>query len=201
MFSNTLFLLSAVLTVAGAVLVVYSKNLMHACIYLLASLFGIAGLYACIGADFLAATQLVVYAGGVIILMLFAIMLTGGTGNRTNKYGLEKIPAMGNRKTFFVAGFAAIVSALIIIKVTIPVFKNTANIVETANAPTVERIGTLLATEHILAFEISSVLLLGALIGAAVISRPRKEIHDEFRRLLRHFIYFIYLRNHGYDRT
>ena len=178
MFANTLFLLSAVLTVAGALLVVYSKNLMHACIFLLASFFGIAGLYACIGADFLAATQLVVYAGGVIILMLFAIMLTGGTGNKTNKYGLEKIPAMGSRKTYFVAGFAAIVTALIIIKVTIPVFQNNANVVEIANAPTVERIGTLLATDHILAFEISSILLLGALIGAAVISRPRKEIHD-----------------------
>ncbi|MBC7712094.1 MAG: NADH-quinone oxidoreductase subunit J [Rhizobacter sp.] len=178
MFANTLFLLSAVLTLAGAVLVVYSQNLMHACIYLLASLFGVAGLYACIGADFLAATQLVVYAGGVIILMLFAIMLTGGTGNRTNKYGLEKIPAMGNKKTFMIAAFAAIVSALIVIKVTIPVFQNNKNLIVAANAPTVERIGTLLATDHILAFEISSVMLLGALIGAAVISRPRKEIHD-----------------------
>ena len=178
MFANTLFLLSGLLTIAGALLVVYSKNLMHACIYLLASLFGVAGLYACIGADFLAATQLVVYAGGVIILMLFAIMLTGGTGNRTNKFGLEKIPAMGNRKTYFIAGFAAIVSALIIVKVTIPVFQNNANLVMTQNLPTVERIGTVLATDHILAFEISSVLLLGALIGAAVISRPRKEIHD-----------------------
>lgn len=178
MFANTLFLLSAVLTIAGAILVVYSKNLMHACIYLLASFFGVAGLYACIGADFLAATQLVVYSGGVIILMLFAIMLTGGTGNRTNKYGLEKIPAMGNQKTFFLAGFAAIVSALIIIKVTIPVFQNNTNVIGIANEPTVERIGTLLATDHILAFEISSVLLLGALVGAAVISRPRKEIHD-----------------------
>ncbi|MBC7427705.1 MAG: NADH-quinone oxidoreductase subunit J [Bacteriovorax sp.] len=178
MFANTLFLLSAVLTIAGAVLVVYSQNLMHACIYLLASLFGVAGLYACIGADFLAATQLVVYAGGVIILMLFAIMLTGGTGNRTNRYGLEKIPAMGNKKTFMIAAVAAIVSALIIIKVTIPVFQNNPNLIVAANQPTVEKIGTLLATDHILAFEISSVLLLGALIGAAVISRPRKEIHD-----------------------
>ena len=52
------------------------------------------------------------------------------------------------------------------------------NLVELANEPSVEKIGTLLATDHILAFEISSVLLLGALIGAAVISRPRKEIHD-----------------------
>jgi NADH-quinone oxidoreductase subunit J len=177
-FANTLFLLSAVLTIGGAIAVVYSQNLMHACIYLLASLFGVAGLYACIGADFLAATQLVVYAGGVIILMLFAIMLTGGTGNKVNKFGLEKIPAMGNRKTYFIAGFAAIVSALVLIKIMISVLRGNTNVVALSNEPTVERIGTLLATDHILAFEISSVLLLGALIGAAVISRPRKEIHD-----------------------
>lgn len=178
MFSNTLFLASAFLTIGGAMAVVYSKNLMHACIYLLASFFGVAGLYACIGADFLAATQLVVYAGGVVILMLFAIMLTGGTGNRVNKYGLEKIPAMGNRKTYFFAGFAAVVSALILIKIMIPVFMANPSVAVGPNEPSVEAIGTLLATDHILAFEISSVLLLGALIGAAVISRPRKEIHD-----------------------
>lgn len=178
MFANTLFLLSTVLTVGGAILVVCSQNLMHACIYLLASLFGVAGLYACIGADFLAATQLVVYAGGVIILMLFAIMLTGGSGNKVNRFGLEKIPAMGNRKTYFMAGFAALVSAGVLIKIICAVLKGNQNLVELANEPTVERIGTLLATDHILAFEISSVLLLGALIGAAVISRPRKEIHD-----------------------
>ncbi len=177
MFNNTLFLLSAVLTLGGAFAVVFSKNLMHACVYLLASLFGVAGLYVCIGADFLAATQLVVYAGGVVILMLFAIMLTGGTSNKINRYGLEKIPAMGNKKTFFIAGFAAIVMALIFAKIIMNAVKS--NVLPlTANEPTVERLGTILATDHILAFEISSVLLLGALVGAAVISRPRKEIHD-----------------------
>lgn len=178
MFTNTLFLLSAALTVGGAFAVVYSKNLMHACIYLLASLFGVAGLYACIGAEFLAATQLVVYAGGVVILMLFAIMLTGGTGNRINKFGLEKIPAMGNTKTFFVAGFTAIVTALVLLKIMASVLKTQATLPLAANDVTVEKLGTLLATDHILAFEISSVLLLGALVGAAIISRPRKEKHD-----------------------
>lgn len=178
MFGNTLFLLSAVLTLAGAFACVYSKNLMHACIYLLASLFGVAGLYACLGADFLAATQLVVYAGGVIILMLFAIMLTGGTGNRVNRYGLEKIPAMGNKKTFMIAGFAAVVSALVLAKITYSVFAAKTVVAGAINSPSVADIGTSLATDHILAFEISSVLLLGALIGAAIISRPRKEIHD-----------------------
>lgn len=178
MFTNTLFLLSAVLTLGGAIAVVYSQNLMHACIYLLASFFGVAGLYACIGADFLAATQLVVYAGGVVILMLFAIMLTGGTGNNINRYGLEKIAAMGNKKTYFFAGLTAILASLVVLKIIANVLKNQSSDVLAANAPTVERIGTLLATDHILAFEISSVLLLGALIGAAVISRPRKERHD-----------------------
>ena len=178
MFGNTLFLLSAVLTIAGAVAVVYSKNLMHSCIYLLASFFGVAGLYACLGADFLAATQMVVYAGGVIILMLFAIMLTGGAGNKVNRFGLEKIPAMGNKKTLMIAGFTAVVTALILGKIIYAVLAEKTIAVAGFNSPSVAEIGTALATDHILAFEISSVLLLGALIGAAVISRPRKEIHD-----------------------
>jgi NADH-quinone oxidoreductase subunit J len=177
-FTNTLFLLSALLTVGGAAAVVYSQNLMHACIFLLASFFGVAGLYACIGADFLAATQLVVYAGGVVILMLFAIMLTGGTANNINRYGLEKIAAMGNKKTYFFAGLTAIVAALVVLKIIANVLREQPTQALIANEPTVERIGTILATDHILAFEISSILLLGALVGAAVISRPRKEKHD-----------------------
>lgn len=179
MFTNTLFLLSAVLTLGGAFAVVYTQNLMHACIYLLASLFGVAGLYACIGADFLAATQLVVYAGGVVILMLFAIMLTGGAANNINRYGLVKVASMGNKKTYFAAGFTAVVSALISIGIIVNVLKaQPAGTVLAPNEATVERLGTILATDHILAFEISSVLLLGALIGAAIISRPRKEKND-----------------------
>jgi len=84
---------------------------------------------------------------------------------------------MGNKKTFFIAGFAAVVTAIILAKLTYNAVA-VKTLPLTANEPTVERLGTVLATDHILAFEISSVLLLGALIGAAVISRPRKEIHD-----------------------
>lgn len=178
MFTNTLFLLSAATTLGGAFAVVYSQNLMHACIYLLASLFGVAGLYACIGADFLAASQLVIYAGGVIILMLFAIMLTGGTTNKLNRYGLVKVAAMGNFKTYMFGGFTAIITTLVAMKILANVLKAQPEKIITANEPTVERIGTILATDHILAFEISSVLLLGALIGAAIISRPRREQND-----------------------
>jgi NADH-quinone oxidoreductase subunit J len=177
-FNDFLFLISAGLTLGGAFAVLWVEDLMHACIYLLASLFGVAGLYACISADFLAATQLVVYAGGVVILMLFAVMLTGGTANKINKFGLEKIPGMGNSKTKAVAGLSAFVIALVLLKIMVGVLKIQPSQAVLPNEVTVEKLGTLLATDHILAFEISSVLLLGALIGAAIISRPRKEIHD-----------------------
>ena len=174
MFEQTLFFLSACMTVIGAVGVVFSKNLMHACVLLLATLFGIAGLYAVIGADFLAASQLVIYAGGVVILMLFAVMLTGGSSDQPNKFGIEKIPGMGSTKTYVIAGLSVLV-------VSFTVLKLLANFMRSHNQgelpgfnSTVEKIGTLLVTDHVISFEISSILLLGALVGAAVIARPRR---------------------------
>ncbi len=172
MFDQILFILSAVLTMGGALAVVFSRNLMHACVFLLACLFGVAGLYATLNADFLAATQLVVYAGGVVILMLFAVMLTGGVQSSVNKFGLEKIPGMGNTKTYTAAALSVIIISFVLFKI----LKNAVTIApkgQMAYESTVEKIGTLLVSDHVLAFELSSILLLGALVGAAVIARPR----------------------------
>ncbi len=172
MFDQILFILSAVLTMGGALAVVFSRNLMHACVFLLACLFGVAGLYATLNADFLAATQLVVYAGGVVILMLFAVMLTGGVQSTVNKFGLEKIPGMGNTKTYTAAGLSVIIISFVLFKI----LKNAVAIApkgQMVYESTVEKIGTLLVSDHVLAFELSSILLLGALVGAAVIARPR----------------------------
>lgn len=174
MFIEILFILSALLTVGGAISVVLTKNLMHACVFLLGSLFGVAGLYATLGADFLAAAQLVVYAGGVVILMLFAIMLTGGTLNNAGKFAFLKVPNMGNAKTFTIAGLTAVVITMVIGKIVLGVSKMPGKGELPPFESTVESIGMLLVTDHVLAFEISSVLLLGALVGAAVIARPRK---------------------------
>lgn len=175
MFNEVLFLLSGLLTVFGALAVVLTKNLMHACVYLLSSLFGVAGLYLTLGADFLAATQIVVYAGGVVILMLFAIMLTGGTVKDAGRFALLKVPSMGNAKTYGVALLAVVVALSVVAKIILGMGRaQEANGDLPAFQSTVENIGTLLVTDHVLAFEISSVLLLGALVGAAVISRPRK---------------------------
>lgn len=176
MFDNILFLLSAGLTLGGAVSVVWTKNLMHACVYLLCSLAGIAGLYVTLSADFLAAVQLVVYVGGVVILLLFAIMLTGGSSNSAvNRFGIEKIPPMGNLKTFIFGGTTALVVALVVLRLIGNVITQAPPVENLPYESTVEEIGILLVTDHVLAFEISSVLLLGALVGAALIARPRKK--------------------------
>ena len=175
MFENIFFMLSGLLTLVGALGTVLSKNLMHACVFLLACLFGVAGLYAIIGADFLAATQLVVYAGGVVILMLFAVMLTGGASNAVNKFGIEKVPSMGNKKTYIIATLTAVVISLTLLKLIAGIVGVEMSMAELPPLKsTVENIGVLLVTDHVLAFEISSILLLGALVGAAVIARPKK---------------------------
>jgi NADH-quinone oxidoreductase subunit J len=176
MFLNTLFILSALLTVVGALLVLTTKNIMHSCVFLLGSLIGVAGLYATLGADFVAVTQVMVYVGGVVILMLFAVMLTGGKDFVSRAQSLLGLaPTMGNKWTYGVAGLVALVFLL----TNIQLFKRIPVMFELKNdgsfESTVNKLGHLLIKDHVLAFEISSVLLLGALVGAAIIARPRKQ--------------------------
>ncbi|MBI2521446.1 MAG: NADH-quinone oxidoreductase subunit J [Bdellovibrio sp.] len=180
MFLMIIFTLSAFLAVGGALSVAFAKNLIHACVYLLFSLIGVAGLYLTLGAEFVAATQLVVYVGGVVVLLLFAIMLTGGSNlhHVTSRFGLESTPLMGNLRTYIMG----IVTALLLIAVLCNVLQGSISasaVVESKFSSTVEQIGVKLVTDHILAFEISSVLLLGALVGAAIIARPYRSSETE----------------------
>ena len=115
MFAEILFFLSALAVLVGSVMVVMEKNLVHACLFLLVALFGVAGLYVTLNADFLAGAQLIVYAGGIVILMLFAIMLTGGAEAPENRFGLHKIPGMGSLKTYFAAGVMGIIFSAVLI--------------------------------------------------------------------------------------
>ena len=97
MFLNFLFIGSALLTVVSAVMVLATRNIMHSCVYLLGSLIGVAGLYATLGADFVAVSQVMVYVGGIVILMLFAVMLTGGKDFISKAQSLLGLmPTMGN---------------------------------------------------------------------------------------------------------
>ncbi|HXH31823.1 MAG TPA: NADH-quinone oxidoreductase subunit J [Bacteriovoracaceae bacterium] len=177
MFAQILFLFSALTTVGCAVGVLVTKNIMHSCIFLLGSLIGVAGLYATLGADFVAVTQIMVYVGGVVILMLFAVMLTGGKDYVSKaQHLLGLAPTMGNRWTYSIAIAVSVVFLLTNIKLMTNVIQSTsAREIGNQFPSTVNQIGHLLIKDHVLAFEISSVLLLGALVGAAIIARPRKQ--------------------------
>lgn len=177
MFVSLLFLMSALLTVGGAIAVAVTKNIMHSCIFLLASLIGMAGLYATLGADFVAVTQIMVYVGGIVILMLFAVMLTGGkdfVSRAQNLLGLA--PSMGNKWTYGTGLFVGLVFLFTNVKLMMNI-ANAYYVKDFGNEfpSTVSEIGHLLIKDHVLAFELSSVLLLGALVGAAIIARPKKQ--------------------------
>jgi NADH-quinone oxidoreductase subunit J len=136
-----------------------------------------AGLYATLGADFVAVTQIMVYVGGIVILMLFAVMLTGGkdfVSRAQNLLGLA--PSMGSKWTYGVGLLVGIVFLLTNVQIIMGVMK-TVPAKDFGNdfPSTVNQIGHLLVKDHVLAFELSSVLLLGALVGAAIIARPRKQ--------------------------
>lgn len=177
MFIELLFISSAVATVGCALGVLVVKNIMHSAVFLLGSLMGVAGLYATLGADFVAVTQIMVYVGGVVILMLFAVMLTGGTNFISRAQNLLGLPAsMGNKWTYGIGLLVGLVFLLTNIKLIMGLTKTLpVKAINNEFPSTVAQIGHLLVKEHVLAFEISSVLLLGALVGAAIIARPRKQ--------------------------
>jgi NADH-quinone oxidoreductase subunit J len=147
---------------------------MHSCIFLLFCLFGVAGLYASMGAEFLAVTQIIVYIGGIVVLMLFAIMLTGGKEYVSKLHAVLNLsPLMGSPSTYIKGGLVGVIifAALsFFFYHLIKVLPLKEQVVSDYKA-----IGMSLLTDNILAFELSSVLLLGALIGAAMIARPSKD--------------------------
>ena len=150
-------------TIISALGVVLSNQLIYSAISLLFTLFGIAGLYVFLWADFMTGIQLLVYVGGILTLIIFGIMLT------------NKISSARLSQTNMQQGIGSVVSLWLLIVLSLVISKtNWYSASSYEPASTVDKIGTLLMTKHLLAFEGISLLLLGALIGAAILAR--KEI-------------------------
>jgi NADH-quinone oxidoreductase subunit J len=162
--AQVVFYFFAVLTVGSAAVVVFSKDIIRSAFALLFTFFGVAALYAYAGADFLAATQMVIYVGGILVLLLFGVMLT---------HKIYNLQLKSETYQFFPA-----LIVVLIVFVTLAVcmmrthwFKGEL----TPASPTTAAIGELLMKDYMLPFEVSSILLLIALIGAALIVRRRSE--------------------------
>ncbi len=153
----------ALLTVLSGFFVVFSRNIVHAGFSLMFTLFGVAGLFALLGADFLAVTQVIVYIGGVLILILFVVMMTRIPRGDLPRRGFDHMVP---------AGALAIVLFALLYKVV----TGTEWAVRDPGAadPTISEIGAKLMTSHIFPFEFASLVLLVAMIGAAILIRERK---------------------------
>jgi len=164
-----IFYCFALLTVASALIVVTVRNIVHAAFSLMVTLFGVAGLYVFLQADFLAATQVIVYVGGILVLILFGVMMT--SGRLEMRIHIE-------RGQLLLGSVISVVLLMLLLTViaNTPKWKNLSDD-GTQLEPTTQRIGELILNgPFLLPFEVVSVLLLVALIGAALISR--KEVRD-----------------------
>ena len=157
------FLAFAAMTCASALVVAVSRNIIYSAYALLLTFFGVAGLYAFLDADFIAAAQLLVYVGGILVLILFGVMLT---------HKIRDIN-LSNETTNPIVG-AAIAGFIFLALAYVSLFTDW-QVVERAASPTTTEIGKAFVGKYLLPFEASSVLLLGALIGAAYLARREKK--------------------------
>lgn len=159
------FYIFAVITLVSGSIVVFSKNIIYSAFALLFTFFGVAGLYVLLMADFIAITQLMIYVGGILVLILFGVMLTTRVINVDMRAGtFQTLPA--------VLIVAALAGTLVGVFWTTDWKVSPSAVGFEKTAP---KIGEMLLSSYLLPFEVASVVLLVALVGAAMIARRDKK--------------------------
>lgn len=161
----TFYFLSAI-TLASAFLTIYSKNPIHSAIYLVISFFSIAGHYLLFNAQFLAIVHIIVYAGAIMVLFLFTIMLMNL--NKEDEVHKPRITRLG-AITVFVLMSIVLVSIFIHSKTIMGDYD-----VSGEDFQSIKKLGNVLLNEYMVPFEFASVLLLVAMIGVVLLSKKEK---------------------------
>ena len=160
MVATIIFYALALLTVGSSCIVAFSRNIVYSTFALLGAFMGVVGLYILLAADFVAMVQLLVYVGGILVLTIFAVMLTQGIADVT----------VSNRAVGVVPALAIVAIAGAVMAYAIE--KTHWHVVATVTpSPTTYGIGNAFLGDYVLPFEVASLVLLAALIGALVISR------------------------------
>jgi NADH-quinone oxidoreductase subunit J len=163
--ATAVFYLVAIVTVGSAVIVAFSRNIIYSAFSLLGTFAGAAGIYVFLGADFVAAVQLLIYVGGILVLILFAVMLTHRiTDVEITNRAAGRVPGLV---------IVAVLLALLVQTIRETPWAKAKEIVYT---PTSAKIGDMFLQDYLLPFELASLVLLAALIGAVVLAR--KEIKE-----------------------
>lgn len=189
------FLILGALAVAGAIVTITAKNAVHAALGLVFTLLNVAGIFATLSASFLAATQVIVYAGAIMVLFLFVIMLLNATQPITSH---DPVPYV--REVAWLGG-SVLIGALMIIalnyKDALPLKDGIAGLRGTVSQYTTlpelahrapgsaAAVGEVLLTKFVFPFEAVSILLLVAIVGAVtLVSRPANQTQGETAQTL-----------------
>lgn len=162
------FLVSGAIVLGGAVGVIAFRNPVHAALSLIATLFGVAVLFVAQEAHLLAAVQVIVYAGAIVVLFLFVIMLLGV--DKAER--LEVEPLRGQRPLAVLAGLAFLGLVLaVVLGAQTPVTGGEALLAGFGDRSNVEQLARVLFSDYVFAFEVTALLLTIAVVGAVVLAR------------------------------
>lgn len=161
--TQLLFWFLTVMTLGSALMVIFSKNPVHSILWLIVTFFSISGHYVLLNAQFLAIVNVIVYAGAIMVLFLFVVMLMN----------LNESSSPVKNKWL---RFAGVISGGSLLLVMVGALKDTESmqkeiLMNTGDIGLIHNLGTVLFTDYVLPFEISSVLFLSAMVGAVVIGK------------------------------
>jgi NADH-quinone oxidoreductase subunit J len=162
-----LFLVLSGVAVVAALGVIFNRNAVHSALSLLANFSALAVLYLMLNAQFIAVAQLVVYAGAIVVLFLFVVMLLGAGGE-------VRLGSWFNWRTAFVVGAALVLLTLIgtaVFEGAIGGATGTVTPEQVLEVGQTEAVGTVLFTKYLLPFELASVLLLVGMLGTVVLGQ------------------------------
>jgi len=171
------FLIAAAIVLVGAVGVVAFRNPVHSALSLVATLFGVAVLFVAMEAHLLAAVQVIVYAGAIVVLFLFVIMLLGVDKEES----LREDPLPLQRPLAILGGAATLGLLLTILIASEDPTTGGEGVGGFGDRPNVEALARVLFSDYVFAFEITSLLLTIAVVGAVVLAKraPRTPVDEE----------------------
>jgi NADH-quinone oxidoreductase subunit J len=163
MTADIVFYLFAALTIASAAVMVFSRNIIYSAVSLLFTFFGVAGLYVFLAADFLAVVQLMIYVGGILVLLLFGVMLSHRVTSVELRTGtLQRLPAV------------LVIGLVLALLLRVIWGTDWASRTPAEMEPTTATLGTRFMTDFLVPFEVMSILILVALVGAAYLARKER---------------------------
>ncbi len=173
---SLVFAVCAVIVILGAAGVIFSRNPVHSALSLVATLFGIAVLFLNLGAQLLAAVQVIVYTGAIVVLILFVLMLLGVD----EEEDLETEPLVGQRVLAVALGLLFLGAVLAVIMIgQLDAVTGASSVTQAISADGYENItqlGRQLFTNYVYALEITAALLTIAVVGAVVLSRRPRDL-------------------------